>query len=138
MEMPIIPLDHLTDEEKLIASGIISTRGKNKGRLRASKPEIDYSFHEKNGAKYRTPSLESGRVAYVWRMVAFHVSPIGSHHCLPMTAEFDLPGTVQEGREEAQRLNVLVNKIVNAIPSKLWAGIGRWAKALGHNITKEV
>jgi hypothetical protein len=134
MEMPVIPMDHLTPEEKSIAIGIVSTRGKNKNRLRASKPKIDYTIVKKDNVPYRIPSLETGRIAYVWRMVAFHLSPIASHHCLPMLAEFDLPGTVEEGRAEARKLNVLVDKIVNAVPKTLWQGIGRWARALGHSI----
>lgn len=132
MSMPSIPLDHLTAEELAIASGIVATKGKNKGLLRASKPKIEYNIIVKEGRKLREPTLETGRTAYLWRMVAFHVSPIGQHHCLPILADFDLPGSVEESRQEAKRLNVIVDKIVNAMKKSEWHGIHRWSRALGY------
>ena len=39
------------------------------GEIRASKPK-------------------DGNAAYVWRMVAFSVSTISRHHCMPVTADF--------------------------------------------------
>lgn len=131
MIMPAIPLSHLSADELAIAGAIIATKGKNKGLLRASKPKVEYTIVEKDGRKLRMPTLETGRAAYVWRMVAFQVSPIGQHHCLPILADFDLPGSVEEARAEAKRLDVLVEKIVNAIPKSQWSGIHRWARALG-------
>lgn len=130
--MPVIPTDHLTEEEKMIANGIIATQGKNKGRLRAGKPKIEYIFEMKNGVKYRHPTLETGRVAYLWRMVAFHLSPVSAHQCLPMLADFDLPGSLDESKAEAKRLNELADKIVMAVPKENWAGIRRWARAFGY------
>jgi hypothetical protein len=41
------------------------------GEIRASKPK-------------------DGNAAYVWRMVAFSVSTISRHHCMPVTADFDV------------------------------------------------
>ena len=130
--MPAISLDHLTADELAIAQNIVATQGKNKGLLRAAKPKIEYNIVEKEGRKLRIPTLETGRTAYVWRMVAFQVSPLGQHQCLPFCAEFDLPGTVQESREEAKRLDVLVDKIVNSIPKAEWHGVRRWGRALGY------
>jgi len=130
-EMPIIPIDHLTQEEQEIARGIIATQGKNKGRLRAAKPKIEYNIVIKDGRKLRHPTLETGRVAYLWRMVAFVVSPIGQHQCLPVCADFDLPGELSEMREKAKELDALADKITNAIPPQKWQGINRWARAFG-------
>jgi len=132
MTMPIIPTDHLTAEEKLIANGIIATQGKNKGRLRAGKPKIEYTYEVKNGVRYRHSTLETGQKAYLWRMVAFHLSPVPAHQCLPMLAEFDLSGTLDEAKEQAKKLNELADKIVMAVPKENWAGIRRWAQALGY------
>lgn len=130
--MPAIPLDHLTPDELAIARGIVATQGKNKGLLRAAKPKIEYNIVEKDGRKLRHPTLETGRTAYVWRMVAFHVSPVNQHNCIPFCAEFDLPGSVQEAREEAKRLDLLVDKIVNAMDKREWRGVRRWGRALGY------
>ena len=73
-EMPSINLDALTldEAERSLAEKIIATKGKNKGCLRAAKPS------------------NAGDAAYVWRMVAFQVSPIPQHHCLPVCADFDI------------------------------------------------
>ena len=130
--MPVIPLDHLSPEEKQIASGIIASQGKNKGRLRAAKPKIDYDIVLKDGRKLRYPTPETGRTAYVWRMVAFHVSPVSQHHCIPILADFDLPGDYDQTQVERKTLDQLVDKIVNAIPKTEWRGINRWARALGY------
>lgn len=45
----------------------------HRGRLRRNKP------------------IGDGEAAWVWRMLAFYVSPISKHQCMPMTADFDLP-----------------------------------------------
>jgi hypothetical protein len=120
-EMPSINLAaaDLTDEEFALVAPIVATKGKNKGKLRASKP------------------TENGDSAYVWRMVAFQISPIGAHHCLPMCADFDI--VVPEGmgsseryewrRNRAKVLDALANKIVNQIPKSEWHGVRRWRQA---------
>ena len=65
MNMPIINLDNLDDQEKAIAEKIIG-RG---GKLRSSNPS-------------------DGEAAYVWRMVAFMVSPKPQHQCIPVSHDF--------------------------------------------------
>jgi hypothetical protein len=132
MTMPFIPLDHLTAEEREIASGIVAGQGKNKGRLRAGKPKIEYTIVEENGRKFRRPTEKTGKTAYIWRIVAFHVSPTPQHQCLPICASMDLPGTYQEGLVLSKELDLIVNKIIDAMPRKEWQGINRWAKALGY------
>lgn len=131
MNMPIIPLDHLTAEERELAQGIVATQGKNKGRLRSGKPKIEYNIIERDGRKLRYPTEKTGKTAYIWRMVAFHVSPICQHQCLPIMASMDLPCNYDESVVMAKELDVIVNKIVDAMPRKEWQGIRRWANALG-------
>ena len=120
--MPQINLQaaDLTDVEYALCLPIVSTKGKNKGALRASKPS------------------GNGDSAYIWRMVAFQISPIGQHHCLPMCADFDIeiPATVtREERYEwrrarAKELDAIANKLVNQIPKSEWHGIRRWRTAM--------
>lgn len=131
--MPVIPLDHLDADERAIAERIIATKGKNKGRLRASKPEIEYTIIDRDGRKYRESTLETGSAAYLWRMVAFVVSPIGQHHCLPMMADMDLPYFTTSREEQTalrKRLDALADKITNAMDKRSWHGIRRWANVL--------
>lgn len=128
--MPAIDLDacELTAEERQIAERIV-----NRGKLRASKPKIEYSTVERNGRKYRQPDEIGGRAAYVWRMVTFSISPIGQHHCMPCTADFDIPvDGYQERRAEAKRLDMLVDKIIASVPKTQHHGTMRWARALGY------
>ena len=92
----------------------------HKGRLRATKPTCD------------------GFVQYVWRMVAFLVSPNPRHHCMPCTAEFGIDIRDSEGRwdvtavhAECKRLDVIVDAIVDTIPPSEWHGVHRWGQAFG-------
>ncbi len=116
----------LTAEERQIAERIL-----NKGALRASKPTIKWSTVERTKeiggqsftGKYREPDEIGGKAAYVWRNVAFTVSPIGKHHCMPITADFDLPeNDYKKRRAMALELDQLVNKIVAAVPKNQWRG----------------
>jgi hypothetical protein len=125
----------LSAEERQIAERIL-----NKGELRASKPTIRYSIVERTReiggksftGKYREPDEIGGKAAYVWRNVAFSVSPIGKHQCLPVTADFDLPeNDYHKRRALAKELDKLVDKIVAAVPKSQWHGIRRWSRAFG-------
>ena len=121
--MPIVSKRNLnlTDAEIPIARKII----KSDGCIRASKPKVDESL----------PT--TGKAAYVWRMVCFMVSPKPAHHCMPCTAEFDLPAYDEKGRwssavarDMAKELDLLVNKIVDGVDVSLWHGVHRWSQAL--------
>lgn len=141
-DMPSIDLaglkEILTPEEYSILRRCVSTQGKNAGHLRASKPFVDR--HDP----------QSGKAAYVWRMLAFQLSPIGQHQCMPVTAEWDLPvgyeglpsvndpeytsklhDRHEQRRIMANALDELVDRVVNTIPPSEWHGVQRWARALG-------
>lgn len=126
--MPTINVDsiELTADEKTLVARIL-----NKGKLRASKPKIAYTIVDKPRGnitiKIRQPDDIGGKAAYVWRMVAFIVSPISQHHCMPCTAEFDLPeDNYTLRRELAKELDKLVDKIVASVPKEQWYGVKRW------------
>ena len=140
--MPLIDLDtlktKLTPAQFTLVKGIVATRGENKGRLRASKPKVakkikvagtrwenDYYYDFANEADALT-----GMTAYVWRMVAFYASPKSQHNCMPVCADFDLPGTVKETRETAKKLDtMIVNVVLDTIPQL--HGLNRWAQVYG-------
>lgn len=129
--MPAIDLGavELTAGERQIAERIL-----NGGRLRASKPKIEYSIGlSKYGTKIRKPDEIGGKAAYLWRMVAFSISPIAQHHCMPCMAFCDLPE--RENREDRRALEVeldaLAKKIVDSVPKTAWHGVRRWANAFG-------
>ncbi len=133
-----IPPD-LSDEDRRIVSGIINTKT---GELRASKPttprkiEIPSTRPDpifKTNWVYQDQDGEiAGKTAYVWRMVAFYVSPHPQHQCMPVTADFDLPAiNHQDRRNQAKELDILVDKVTNLIPKSQWHGVTRWAKAFG-------
>lgn len=122
MTMPEINLAALDAKTAEIARLIVATKGKNKGRLRASKPLV------KKGC------IISGEAAYVWRMVAFTASPISQHHCMPVTADFDLQTTgmtYDQKRAYAKQLDRLANEILATIPREKHYGTLRWARAFG-------
>ena len=107
----------LTDDERKLANMILATQGKNKGRLRAAKPKIEYEIYSYKGRDYRVSTFDTGRAAYLWRMVAFAVSKMGQHHCLPMMADMDLPFRLDnpawqaESRVMAKELGDLADKL---------------------------
>jgi hypothetical protein len=90
-----------------------------KGVLRSSKPKKD------------------GEAAYVWRMVAFQVSSKPQHHCMPCTADFDLPqeywekGAYEKRHNRIRELDAIANQIVDLIPKSQWHGIHRWGNVFG-------
>ena len=133
--MPKISYIPKSSEEKKIL-GLIT----NRERLRATKPPIpkrvkinygNWVYETKEGAM-------QGRAAYVWRMVAFMVSPKSNHHCMPVSARFDLPGTLQEVKIEMELLDKLVDRIVDSVDKSEWYGIVRWGRVLGVEVGKQV
>lgn len=119
----------LSEADKVIARGILSTRGESKGLLRTSKPKIAYT---KAGHRH-VPDMAQGCTAYVWRHVAFNLSPVPQHQCMPCTADFSLPvawGT-PEYKALVARLDAIVDVIVNSVPKSEWHGVRRWGRALG-------
>jgi hypothetical protein len=129
--MPKVDLSVLTDEERELAEGIVATRGKNAGRLRASKPPVErkrvYVDVESPGPMYKRLKIEGGETAYIWRMVAFYVSPISQHHCMPVMADCDLPADDFDKRMKlAKELDKIVDKIVDTVPKDQWYGVARW------------
>jgi hypothetical protein len=130
--MPLINPALFSGEELELVSGIVSHQGKNKGRLRASKPKLEWEAYEKDGRKLRRPTLKTGSVAFLWRMVAFAISPVYKHHCLPIMADFDLPysyGT-PEYKALRDRLQALADKVEASILPGQRHGTVRWARAL--------
>lgn len=124
----------LTREERGWVHGIVATRGANKGHLRASKPKVtrtDLGLDPTDPhGFYHIYQKDGGESAYIWRMVAFYASPNSRHHCMPCTAEMDLPQG--ERKELVKRLDQIVSAIVDAIPPLNQHGVTRWGHALGY------
>lgn len=137
---PIIPVQavELSDEARYFAARIIN---RSTGRLLASKPKVQYRQVDNwvelpNGMltnrATREPVGDSGKIAYVWRMVAFQIGTRPADHCMPCTADFDLPERDYTRRRElAKQLDAVVEAIVNTVPKAEWHGIRRWGNALG-------
>jgi hypothetical protein len=123
----------LLEEQKDLVRGIVATRGKNKGRLRASKPKVTrHKVPADNAYGYTCrPDPVEGCTAYIWRMVAFFTSPVTQHKCMPCTAEFDLPYRGDERREMVRYLDKIVDVVVDSIPAEQWHGVIRWGQVFG-------
>lgn len=125
-QMPAIDLESLkstlTVEEYLWAEAIVATQGKNKGCLRASKP-----------------AQAAPQAQYIWRMVAFEISPHQPHQCLPMLADWELYDLFNRDDVErmdkvnalCKKLDEVVNKIVDTVPANKRHGLKAWGRALG-------
>jgi hypothetical protein len=128
----------LTEDERKLANMIVANQGKNKGRLRAAKPKIEYEIYQHRGRDYRVSTYDTGRAAYLWRMVAFFISKNYQHHSMPIMADCDLPFRLDndtwqaESRAMAKELDKLADKICNhCVPLRQQTGAMRWARALG-------
>ncbi len=115
MKMPKIAMDKLEGDALRYARLIT----RQDGTLRASKPKVIKGDDE------------SGCAAYVWRMVAFFVSPMRKHQCIPVLAEFDLPWQIRESRIRISKLNEITDRIIDAVPMADWHGVRRWGNAFG-------
>lgn len=126
---------NFTQEKLEIAKGIFT----RSGEFRASKPKVvkksvkvvadcflGYSYNYANKKE-----IIQGETAYVWRMVAFFISSNRQHQCMPVTAYFDLNGTVKEQNKRAKELDVLVDKITKLVPLHKQSGTLNWGRALG-------
>lgn len=127
-QMPKINYVAQTEKEDAIMSLIL-----NHGKLRASKPPVP-KMDVVNGVDgykhflHLTPENDTkGDASYVWRMVAFMVSPKSQHHCMPMTADFCVSGNIVTRRNKVAVLDKLVDRIVDCVPKEGWPGIHRWA-----------
>lgn len=157
-KMPELDLSicNLTAEELNIAKYAIKG-DKLKGTLRASKPkeqkhsiriEPEFSpekqylkdiskFKHTHKNAYATEDERSKALGiYVWRELAFVISPISSHHCMPICNDFNLEYDYGDERRKQQMnfCNNIVNKILKTIRPESCHGLKRWAKALGMGI----
>jgi hypothetical protein len=133
--MPKIAIDKLTNLDSAdidLVRGIVNSRT---GELRASKPELPDKVKVQSGHyDYVTESdARKGMTAYIWRMVAFEVSPHRQHQCMPICADFDLPdcGGHSERRNLSNRLDEIVKAVVDSVPMNEWHGVIRWGNAFG-------
>jgi hypothetical protein len=151
-QMPEIKLDEISNmlsaEDFELVKGIVATRGKNKGCLRAAKPKVErhivgierietsYGPYDR---KIVEPDEAQGKTAYIWRMVAFFVSPLRQHNCMPCTADFDVPGSWgSEKRARLAELDAIVDVVVDTIKASDWHGVRRWGQAFGQIGTPEI
>ena len=135
--MPAIAIDaiaDLTEDERKIVEKIL----RPDGRLRASKPSVPKKVEIKRPDR-RWPTYEligeeairAGEAAYVWRMVAFQISPEPKHQHMPIMADGDLNGIGDEKQPRQEELDDLVKRIVDSVPATQWHGVTRWGQAMG-------
>ena len=120
----------LTPDELALVQGIVNPRT---GALRASKPPIKRAWQTSvlTGEPVRVYDLDDAKTAYLWRMVAFTLSPVPAHGCLPVCAALDLPVYGAERRALTDYLDTLVDRVVRTVPKAQWYGTARWARAYG-------
>ena len=115
MDMPSIDITKLSGEDAAIVGPCLLRNGK----LRKSKPQ-------------NAP----GESKYVWRQLAFNLSPIARHQCMPTTDIFDI-GEGKDGwsfdkaRAMAKELDKVVDRAIAMVPAEQRHGLLRWGRALG-------
>lgn len=120
MTYPVIDLSKsgLTGRDLEIAQRCL----RRDGTLRASKPD----------------PKKDGEAAYVWRLVAYYISPNPKHHCNPCSHDFDLPDIYWKGEGARERrrareaeLKTVIDAMCDCVPKTQWHGVRRWGRALG-------
>lgn len=140
--MPFINLElleqNLLPEDFELVKGIVATRGKNKGQLRASKPSLPKKIKVPNPNENSLfpyswgyadeVGNKAGKTAYLWRQVVFFISPIPAHQCIPTFDFCDLPVLPKEELQELEDyLHKLADKVVDTVPLGEQHGVLRWA-----------
>lgn len=118
----------LSPEDYKLALLAVVSRGKDKGRLKATSPKQPYKVPKgKRNAQ--------GVAYYAWRMAALMISPRGEHHCIPFSASFYLDcdnegydnERVKAAQEHGQRI---ADAICDCVPLDEHHGAKRWSHAL--------
>jgi hypothetical protein len=128
-DMPKIELDEKQfDEHELgIARAILNSGGV----LRASKPPISSIIKpadDTHYGQYREYDFRDASIYYVWRNVAFYLSPIDAHHCMPIGADYYIPLSYADRRLWTKRLDAIVDKITSCVPVHKWHGVMHQAR----------
>ena len=110
-QMPRIDSDKVSSPFAKRLVPLITT---SEGTLRTTRPDILPDFPL------------SGHAAYVWRMIAFHISPISQHHCLPMAAPFYIQE--EDIHKLVEFLDTIVDEILEQFPPSSWQGIMAWGR----------
>lgn len=127
------------DLEFLIVNKLVNWK---KNTIRTSKPtnkNLKYPSHRmfSDWKMYKDTDREEDFVhycaCYVWRMVMFYCSNRPTHGCLPVCADFDVPGKQSENKELRLRLDALVDILVDCAGYAKNSGANRWASALTGN-----
>jgi len=142
--MPKINLDLIADfvsaTDLDLIRRIVNTRT---GELRASKPTVAQmqEYPETDPASiFRTyydfaneDDAKTGLAAYIWRHVAFSISPKPAHQCMPCLDFCDLPNSYKHNMSDpnTKHLHDLVDIVVKSVPCSEWHGVQRWGNAFG-------
>jgi len=118
----------LSPEDLKLAKLAIVSRGKNKGRLKASSPKQPYKVP-------KGKRNDQGVAYYAWRIAALQISPRGEHHCIPFSASFyldcDSEGYDNERtKTEMVRGDRIAEALVSCVPLAEHHGTRRWSRAI--------
>lgn len=83
------------------------------------------------GGRLRATKPDDPRAAYVWRMVAFQISPRREHHCMPVTADMGLTHAMAAHRTEEYVPTMRYERDAETVASwgeEQWARMHRQAK----------
>ena len=131
----------LDTEQLQILAACFVTRGRDKGKLKISKP-----FSTKDCLYPAENATFKGMVNYVWRMLCFDFLPGHPHCCMPVTADWDLSASFPcpawedtAGRDQKRaivkglldKLTLLIKQAESNMPVTSQAGAMRWARAFG-------
>jgi len=117
--MPVLPVNQMVLDLPPYEEALIRAAFHKTGRMRATKPY----------RKITRPKFE-GSANYVWRMLCFDFCDFRPHSCMPVCADFDLPGDYDERRAKVKILDKLIKRVESVIPVTAQKGIMRWGKTL--------
>jgi len=118
--MPILPVDRMVRDlppysASIVRAAFIGATDK----LRATKPYRRVGRTDP-GAEFK------GSANYVWRMLCFDYVGSRPHSCMPVTADFDIPGNCAERREKARMLDELIKRVESVVLGVSAGRVVRW------------
>jgi hypothetical protein len=117
VEMPVVPLNcilpHITEDEFKLVQACL-----RQGRLKASQPNVKYKYVQSGSLRIKRPEEQSGQVAYLWRAIAYHISPYKRDLACPPDYRMFLTD-----KNTAERLNEIAEIVCKNVPKAYHYGL---------------
>lgn len=116
-KMPVFSVDEMVSELTPYEETLIRAAFDRKTRkLRVTKP-----YH-----KISANAEFEGSANYVWRKLCFNLVDFYPYSCIPVCADFDIPGDYDKRRAKMEVLDEMIRRAESVLPLTAQKGLMRW------------